>query len=75
MSKYSDLLKDVRWQKKRLTILKRDNWRCTGCGWNEGSMHVHHKIYLPGKRPWEYPNKTLATLCEACHQWEVDKNG
>ena len=75
MGNYLELLMDVRWQKKRLQIMKRDHWRCAGCGWNEGTMHVHHKYYIPGKKPWEYPNKALITLCELCHLWENYKNG
>ena len=29
---YSEKLKDPRWQKKRLEILERDNFRCQYCG-------------------------------------------
>lgn len=28
---------------------------------------VHHKRYLKGRRPWEYDNGYLITLCEGCH--------
>lgn len=30
-------------------------------------MHVHHKYYLKGANPWEYPLEALCTLCPACH--------
>jgi 5-methylcytosine-specific restriction endonuclease McrA len=71
---YSELLKDVRWQKKRLLILKRDKWACVQCGYNDGTLHVHHKYYLKDHKPWEYPSKDLITLCELCHNWEKQKN-
>jgi 5-methylcytosine-specific restriction endonuclease McrA len=72
---YAEFLRDVCWQKKRLIIMSRDKWSCVQCGWNEGTLHVHHKYYIPEKKPWEYPNSALITLCEVCHNWEKQKNG
>lgn len=34
------------------------------------TLHVHHKYYEPGKKPWEYPDEALITLCESCHSDE-----
>lgn len=31
-------------------------------------LNIHHKYYVEGKKPWEYPNDALVTLCEDCHQ-------
>lgn len=64
---YSELLKDPRWQKKRLHILERDHWACKLCGDTETTLNVHHKKYVKNKSPWDYPNETLVTLCEHCH--------
>jgi hypothetical protein len=69
---YSDLLKDPRWQKKRLEIFKRDKWKCKLCNDNKTQLHVHHKEYINDKSPWEYENKYLITLCEDCHQ-EIER--
>ncbi len=69
MSKsYIELLKDPRWQRKRLLILERDGWRCRnfGCGDSTTTLHVHHRRYT-GK-PWEAPDEDLVTLCEPCHE-------
>ena len=30
-------------------------------------LQVHHKHYVEGKLPWEYPNEYLITLCNWCH--------
>lgn len=65
---YSELLKDPRWQKKRLTILDRDKFKCTYCGDGTSELHVHHKKYLTGKKPWEYNKDMLTTLCGDCHK-------
>ncbi len=62
---YSDKLKDPRWQKKRLQILERDNWKCKKCSDEETPLHVHHLEY--NGDPWETDNKYLVTLCEHCH--------
>jgi hypothetical protein len=64
---YSDLLKDPRWQKKRLEILQRDNFKCMLCGDETTSLNIHHKEYVNDKKPWEYENITLITICENCH--------
>lgn len=70
-SEYSKLLLDPRWQKKRLEILSRDDWSCKNCGYTEETLHVHHCYYEKGKKPWEYPDTSLLTLCATCHQEET----
>lgn len=69
--RYSDKLKDPRWQKKRLEILQRDEWTCQNCFDKESTLHVHHKIYKRDIEPWDYPNYFLVTLCENCHNYEM----
>jgi hypothetical protein len=68
MSNYSELLKDPRWQKKRLEILSRDGWRCRECYAKDKTLHVHHQYYISGNSPWEYDDITLITLCMDCHE-------
>ena len=70
MSGYSELLKDPRWQRKRLEILDRDNFKCACCGDDKETLHVHHKWYQKGLKPWEYKGPCLVTLCESCHTME-----
>ena len=72
MGTYSDKLKDLRWQKKRLKILERDNWRCANCLDDKSTLHIHHRIYIGNNDPWDYENDTLVTLCEKCHEYEKD---
>lgn len=67
-SAYVELLRDPRWQKRRLEILQRDGWECLSCGTKEKTLHVHHRKYERGKAPWEYPDEVLETLCEDCHE-------
>lgn len=66
---YSDKLKDPRWQRLRLEVLQRDDWRCFYCGDTKTTLHVHHAMYL-GKDPWDTPADCLMTLCEDCHTVE-----
>src|SRR5688572_16118982 len=70
MGSYSDLLKDPRWQKKRLEILGRDNFTCQSCGSTTKTLHVHHHYYINGRMPWEYNETLLITLCYDCHEVE-----
>lgn len=65
---YLEHLKDPRWQKKRLEIMQRDQFRCRECGDGTSELNVHHKIYIENKKPWEYPDLLLVTLCNPCHK-------
>lgn len=70
MAKYSDLLRDPRWQKKRLEILQRDNFTCQHCKDTETELHVHHNQYKGN--PWEIECDNLVTLCKHCH-YSIEK--
>ncbi len=68
---YEELLKDYRWQNKRVEILMRDGYRCRNCK-SLNNLQVHHRQYHLNKsdvkvRPWEYSHKYLITLCNSCH--------
>ena len=76
---YSAQLKSPLWQKKRLKVMERDNWKCQKCGSTVITLNVHHIDYIPGIKAFEYPDDMLQTLCENCHaaekqrpKWETD---
>ena len=64
---YGEKLKSPKWQKKRLEILNRDEFTCTMCNSKEKTLHVHHKVYIFDKDPWDYEEQYYITLCEDCH--------
>ena len=68
MATYAELLLDPRWQRKRLEALNAYNWRCDRCGSPESTLHVHHKMYRKGAKPWEYDVSELVVLCDPCHK-------
>lgn len=70
---YKDKLQDPKWQKKRLEILNRDNWKCQKCGDENKTLHVHHIEYKPCREPWQYDNENFVTLCYDCHYY-VEQN-
>lgn len=65
---YFDLLKDPRWQKKRLEVLNRAGWECEYCGEKKDTFHVHHRYYVAHRLPWDYPDFCFQALCKACHE-------
>jgi hypothetical protein len=65
---YAEKLKSPKWQKKRLEVLERDEFRCLQCGSEDKTLHVHHLFYEFGLDPWEYQTDSLETLCEDCHK-------
>lgn len=66
MKTYSEKLKDPRWQRKRLEIMQRDNFKCTQCGDTSTTQNVHHWQY--SKEPWDAKNEDLTTVCRFCHE-------
>lgn len=68
---YKEKLLDPRWQKKRLSILERDQWKCRICENDKATLHVHHIFYDNAyPNPWDYPDYCLLSLCAACHETE-----
>lgn len=68
MSSYAELLKDPRWQRKRLERLDLAKWACSACESTTATLHVHHKQYIKGRKPWEYELSELDVLCADCHK-------
>jgi 5-methylcytosine-specific restriction endonuclease McrA len=71
-NQYFEQYKDPRWQKKRLEIMQRDEFMCQNCYDRESTLNVHHKYYIYNRKPWEYPNELLITLCKECHESEEE---
>lgn len=72
---YAEKLLDPQWQKKRLEIMARDNFACQGCFDSESTLSVHHRYYITGREPWEYPSWAYVTLCKDCHKHHHGKGG
>lgn len=66
-NRYSEQLRDPRWQRKKNRILDRDNYTCQFCGSDQKTLHVHHTFYLKNAAPWDYKDEGLITLCDQCH--------
>lgn len=58
----------------RVNVLRRDDFKCTSCGWSRGQVHpddprkmleLHHVI--PHKDRGENTVDNLITLCNVCH--------
>lgn len=62
---YKEKLKSPKWQKKRLEILQRDEFRCCYCNDDKTELQIHHLKYT--NEPWDAPNENLITLCKHCH--------
>ena len=74
---YRSLLKDWRWKERRREILERDDYTCQRCYADRSDdvmLNVHHRYYIEGHKPWEYPDDALVTLCEECHRKEHENN-
>lgn len=64
---YSESLKHPDWQRKRLEIFQRDNWRCKLCDNKDKQLCVHHLCYAE-RGTWRgVPDKFLITVCNECH--------
>ncbi len=65
---YWQRLQDPRWQKKRLEVLQRASFTCEECRDESSTLHVHHRYYVDGRLPWEYPDFCFQALCRTCHE-------
>jgi hypothetical protein len=65
MQTYSEKLKDPRWQKVRLKVMERDEFKCRDCGAETKTLQVHHCAY--SGEPWDIHKSFLLTLCDSCH--------
>lgn len=63
--------KDPRWQRRRLEVMARAEFRCEACEATEKTLNVHHKIYRRGAMPWDYADHELSCLCDECHERET----
>lgn len=62
-----------RWATFREELIELDGEACVRCGKSRkagATLQVHHKRYLSGKAPWEYPFELCETLCKRCHAEE-----
>lgn len=73
--KYSDKLKDPRWQKMRLEVFSRAGFSCEHCFADSKTLHAHHNYYVSGREPWEYPKDSISCLCKECHEIVTLRNG
>ncbi|MBN2607207.1 MAG: hypothetical protein JXR47_07710 [Thiotrichales bacterium] len=64
------------WKTFRNEVIELDGGQCVRCQKTaeEGAvLQVHHKRYIRGKFPWEYPFELCETLCKGCHAAEHGK--
>lgn len=64
---YYEMLRDPRWQRKRLEVMQRADFACEECGDKETTLNVHHQYYRKGAKPWEYEDDCFLCMCEPCH--------
>lgn len=61
------------WTEFRERVIVLDRGKCVECGRSRESgvtLQVHHKLYKPGCKPWEYDPDECETLCRGCHARE-----
>jgi hypothetical protein len=75
MSDYQSQLNQKLWQDRSHAIKTRDNLKCQAfnCSTPNSILQVHHLDYISNKKPWEYPDDMLITLCSVCHSKEQQR--
>lgn len=64
---YQEQLQHPLWQKKRLQIMEKNDFKCSECGAGQKTLHIHHGYYARGRKVWDYEDETLHCLCDECH--------
>ena len=70
MSEYEKKLVSPHWQRRRLEIMQKNDFKCHFCGNADEQLDIHHLIYLRGRDPWEYDDPYLIAICHSCHAEE-----
>lgn len=68
-----DPYRHTEWIAFRTRVIQLDGGRCVRCfrGRSDGViLQVHHRQYVSGRLPWEYPISDCETLCKGCHAEE-----
>ena len=71
-----DLYKSSDWKRFRDQVVQLDGGICSNCGRGKEEnvvLHVHHKTYIRGRKPWEYSFENCIALCAGCHAAEHGK--
>lgn len=53
--------------------MARDMFTCYHCNSETNTLNVHHRYYIYGNDPWDYPDDALVTLCAGCHGEEENE--
>ena len=71
----TNLYRKPSWHERCKQIIQLDGETCCLCGRHEPEvvLQVHHKKYIPGRKPWEYRQEDLITLCKGCHAREHNR--
>jgi hypothetical protein len=65
--------KHSEWTRFRAEVIKIDGGKCVRCYRSRADgvvLQAHHKVYYPGRKPWEYEFIECETLCKGCHAEE-----
>lgn len=48
-------------------------FKCQNCDDTEKTLNIHHRYYVSGRMPWEYPDFCYQVLCKECHEYEKEQ--
>lgn len=68
MSEFWEQYRRPEWQKRRLEVMESAKFLCEECGAADKTLNVHHKLYVKGRKVWQYERNELCCLCEGCHE-------
>lgn len=70
---YGKLLSRPEWKRKRAAVLA-ESPRCEKCGKKSPPLAVHHRRYIFGLKPWEYPDDVYMVVCNGRCHLEADED-
>jgi 5-methylcytosine-specific restriction endonuclease McrA len=67
---YQEQLRHPKWKALSEKIKEKADWKCERCESIDLPLIVHHRIYVKGRKAWQYHESLLEVLCENCHEDE-----
>lgn len=64
--------RNIAWLEFRELAFSKLGRYCSHCSREENivTLQVHHKVYIEGRKPWEYDLSDCEILCSGCHARE-----
>lgn len=71
---YKELLRRPEWLRKRADMIELYDSICQRCRKKTDLLTIHHRYYVAGRMPWQYPDWALPPVCDTPCHWQMHED-